>query len=108
MPAKAKQDAMPAMLPDIPYLYLTDRSQWSDLKRALNNCGLSWNIPDWMYTVVHGGEDYLAMRKSSPEAKAELDAIFAPPTIKVGEQDFKVNETSKEVHTNAWYISISG
>lgn len=96
MPPKVSKEVVPAILPDVPYQYLSDRSQWSDLKRSLNICGLTWNFPDWMCTVVYMGPDYKEMRDSSPNAKKELDEIFAPPTHKVGEVDVKVSETSKK------------
>ena len=32
---------------DIPCVYLQDRSVWSDFKRALNECGLIWNLSEW-------------------------------------------------------------
>ena len=45
-----------SILIDIPCFYLYDRSGWPDFKRALNECGLSWNLPDWMTTIVHYGK----------------------------------------------------
>ena len=45
-------------LPDLPFQYLTDKSQWPDFKRSLNNCGYTWNISDWMSTIVFKGKDY--------------------------------------------------
>ena len=59
-------------LPDIPPVYLIDKSQIGDLKRVINNCGLSWNIPDWINTIVYKGVQY----KDLLSKGRNLDAIF--------------------------------
>ena len=68
-------------LPDLPYQYLLERSQWSDFKRALNNCGLTWAIPDWMSTILYKGKDY----KDLKEKGEDMDAIFKLPVITLAE-----------------------
>ena len=35
-----------APLVDIPCVYLLERSSWPEFKRALNECGLTWNLPE--------------------------------------------------------------
>jgi hypothetical protein len=49
---------MPNVLPDVDPIYLLDRSSWADFKRALNECSLIWNLPDWMTTIVHHGVEW--------------------------------------------------
>jgi hypothetical protein len=70
---------------DLPHFYLLERSQWADFKRNLNNCGLTWNLPDWMYTIVYKGEQYKKV-----EQKNNLSEIFKLPTMLVGEQKVEV------------------
>ena len=36
---------------DLPPVYLTEKSHWQDFKKAINECGLAWSLPDWMTTV---------------------------------------------------------
>src|SRR5688572_3424831 len=43
---------------DINPVYLLDRSGWVEFKRALNECGLIWNIPHWMTTIVYMGTEW--------------------------------------------------
>ena len=47
-----------APLIDIPCVYLLERSNWPEFKRALNECGLTWNLPEWMTTIVHLGTEW--------------------------------------------------
>ena len=68
-------------LVDLPYQYLVEKSQWTDFKRALNVCGLTWNLGDWMSTILHKGKDYNLL-----EDKGEnLDEIFKLPVVSFGE-----------------------
>jgi len=81
-------------LADIPFVYLLDRSQWTDFKRALNNCGLTWNIPDWMMTIVYKGPDWMEIAQDAEE-KVRLETIFVSPTKSVeAKQIIDVNKTS--------------
>lgn len=59
-PPKAKNMEHPevAHLTDIKPVYLVDRSGWTEFKRAINECGLIWNLPDWMTTIVHNGTEW--------------------------------------------------
>ena len=47
-----------APLVDIPCVYLLDRSSWPEFQRALNECGLTWNLSEWMTTIVHHGVEW--------------------------------------------------
>jgi transposase InsO family protein len=94
MPAKAPPLPLPpitkyesnATLVELPYFYLLERGHWSDFRRALNNCGLTWNLPDWMCTIVYKGADYKELRKLD----GELDEIFKLPTVSIGEEKLEV------------------
>lgn len=93
-PAKkgsAAGDPSSAHLADIPLVYLLERSQWTDFKRALNNCGLTWNLPDWMMTIVYKGDDWAEIVKTK---KKELEAVFEPPTKELGDVKLDVGKAS--------------
>ena len=45
----------------IPVVYLLDRSNWVDFKRALNECAMTWNFPAWMTTIVYQGKEWQEM-----------------------------------------------
>ena len=88
MPAKAQPPPQPkpptihkyeqnTYLTELPFTYLLERSSWSEFRRALNTCGLTWNIPDWMCTIVHGGPDYEKLKMEDEE----LDVIFKHKTV---------------------------
>lgn len=64
MPPK-KPDAVTTapVLSDISPFYLTEKSEWGLFKKAITSCGLIWNIPDWMSTIVYQGDDYLEIKK---------------------------------------------
>jgi len=55
---KQQQQEASINLIDIPCVYLLDRHCWSDFKRALNECGLIWGLPDWMTTIVYRGIEW--------------------------------------------------
>ena len=103
MPAKANPPPVPQPPPiryesqvsliELPHFYLLERGQWSDFRRALNNCGLTWNIPDWMCTIVYKGQDYLDLLAKD----SELDDIFKLPTITVGEEKVLGSGKSKSL-----------
>ena len=84
-------------LPELPYFFLSDKSQWGDFKRSLNNCGLSWSLSDWMTTILFGGADYLFVSTKM----AEIDAIFQVPDIigngEAKDKQFAVMETSQKL-----------
>ena len=88
MPPKKVEPVSP-LLADIPYVYLLDQSQWPDFKRALNNCGLTWNIPDWMTTIVYKGLDY----KTICNKGEDLDKIFLLTSIDVGDKKMEPGGT---------------
>ena len=96
MPPRKTEPVMtviPPPLVEIPYFYLSEKSQWTDFKRSLNNCGLVWNIPDWMSTILYNGEDY---QKVFQEMK-EIETIFRPPTIVVGEEKVDIGDKSRKM-----------
>jgi hypothetical protein len=61
-------------LSEITQLYLLDRNGWLDFKRALNECGLTWNFPAWMTTIVYRGKDWSEYK----EKGVNLDEYFSP------------------------------
>jgi hypothetical protein len=86
---KKSQSSLPAhVLTDMPYCYLVERSTWSDFKRALNNCGLSWNLSDWMHTVVYKGKQYMEIASKKPD----LDEYFVPE-LPTGEDGKQINKS---------------
>lgn len=98
MPPRKIDVAIPApapvlQLPELSYSYLMDRSQWIDFKRALNNCGVTWSLPDWRTTIVYLGDDYKLVKK---EMGPDLDAIFQLQRSCNEEKRLKVMETSKK------------
>ena len=64
-------------LVELPFSCLLERGAWSEFRRALNTCGLSWNIPDWMCTIIYEGPDYIKML----EKDKELGIIFKQKTV---------------------------
>jgi hypothetical protein len=72
-PPKPRQESVPSsILIDIPCCFLYDRSGWPEFKRSLNECGLSWNLPDWMTTIVHHGTEW----KSIVSQGTDLNSFF--------------------------------
>src|SRR5687768_16631373 len=62
LPSAPKQEMISsAPLLDIAPSYLYDRTTWADFKKALTECGGSWNLPDWMTTIVRGGSEWTRM-----------------------------------------------
>jgi len=92
MPPRKTGEYAPA-LPDIPLVYFTDRSQWTDFKRALNNCGLTWNLPDWMMTITYKGADWQAIADTK---RAQLEELFAAPVRETENKKYEVLKTSNE------------
>jgi len=92
-------------LADIPLVYLLDRSQWTDFKRALNNCGLTWNLPDWMMTIVYKGDDW---GEFAGAQKVQLEEVFRPPVRAVEDKKFDVNDVSKTFMTILGYPKSLG
>ena len=72
-PPKSYSESIPASsLIDIPCSYLYDRNGWADFKRNLNECGLTWNLPNWMTTIVRGGTEW----KSICDGGTDLTQYF--------------------------------
>ena len=92
MPAKQKTapfvsvSETQSLMVDVPHFFLTERSHWAEFKRHLNMCGLSWNLPGWMLTIVYQGEDYKNLKKKSKD----IDNYFRLSTIEVGENKVEV------------------
>ena len=87
LPSPPKQEIISsAPLMDINPSYLYDRSTWPDFKKALTECGGSWNLPDWMHTIVRGGSEWkrmlvagVALEKYFPttQKKSAGDGLFS-------------------------------
>jgi len=90
-------------LADIPFVYLLDRSQWTDFKRALNNCGLTWNLPDWMMTIIYRGPDWQEI-SSTAEEKARLEELFVAPIRAVGGEEKKIDV----IQTSTRFMKLLG
>ena len=72
-PPKAYSESIPSStLIDIPCSYLYDRNGWAEFKRSLNECGLTWNLPNWMTTIVRGGTEW----KSICDGGTDLSQYF--------------------------------
>ena len=82
-------------LEDIPYHYFNKRSQWSDFRRPLNNCGLVWGLPDWSATILYGGSDWEELNKKHKRLKD----IFAPPDLRIRAEKVDVSLLSLELLT---------
>ena len=78
---------------ELPYYFLTEKYHWTDFKKAIDTCGCTWNIPDWMSTIVYQGIDYLELKKSEDT----LDDMFPAPVRSYGDVEVKVGETSKKL-----------
>ena len=76
-------------LVDIPCVYLNDRGCWADFKRALNECGLIWNLSEWMTTIVYKGAEWKLIASKG----TNLDQYF-PAVEKTAAGDGNVSKTS--------------
>jgi hypothetical protein len=97
MPPKAVTKVEPASpsLVDLPHQYLLEKSQWIDFKKALNTCGLTWNLPDWNSTILYKGNDYKMLESKGKN----MDAIFIPPTLQLEENKIDINKEAQEMLT---------
>ena len=77
MPVKRVETSTPPQLIDIPVQYLTEKGHWSEFKRSMNTCGLTWNLPDWSCTILYNGEDY----KYLIEKGKNMNAILHPTVV---------------------------
>ena len=59
-PPMIQQGSIP--LVDIPCIYMNDRSCWPEFKKGLTECGLIWNLPEWMTTIVYKGTEWNIIR----------------------------------------------
>ena len=70
---------LPHHLPDIPCVYLSDRNGWHEYKRALTDCGLTWNIPDWMTTIVYKGKEWNEIGTKGTDLSRYFPVANLPP-----------------------------
>ena len=63
------------ILVDVPNVYLLDRSNWTDFKKCLNECGMTWNLPGWMTTIVYKGHEWQEYTKKG----VNLEEYFPTP-----------------------------
>ena len=90
-PAASKQETFSSIsLVEIPCSFLYDRSGWPAFKRALNECGLTWNLPDWMTTIVYKGTEWKAIAAKG----TDLDTYF-PVVEKTKAGDGASSKSSK-------------
>jgi hypothetical protein len=83
-------------LVDLPPHYLLDRTDWPEFKRSMNVCGLTWNLPDWMHTIVYKGEDWKKI--SGTEDGKNLDELFPAPTKKgLDGNELKIGDASSKL-----------
>jgi len=87
-----KLPELPNVLLDMPYVYLLDRSGWHEYKRALNDLGLTWNLPDWMTTIAYKGKEWreIATRGTDlaehfTDQMARKGGFLAAPLVEEGE-----------------------
>jgi hypothetical protein len=74
---------------DMPCVYLNDRSCWPDFQRALTECGLIWNLSDWMTTIVYRGVEWNTIQKEGTDL-----SIYFPAVEKTGAGDGNFSKTS--------------
>jgi hypothetical protein len=78
------------LLPDIPCVFLNDRSTWIEFKKGLNECALTWNLPDWMTTIVYKGTEWDTIQS---QHGTDL-ATYFPAVEKTGAGDGLSSKTS--------------
>ena len=90
MPAKPKTPIIPedgrlGLLQEIPCIYLNDRTEWRDFKSALTDCGLVWNLPSWMTTIVYQGSEWKAICSGGTDLSTFFPAPARGPPKEGGE-----------------------
>ena len=70
-------------------MFLNDRSVWPDFKRALTECGLIWNLSEWMSTIVYRGAEWKLIQEKGTDL-----SIYFPVVEKTGAGDGKFSKTS--------------
>ena len=88
---KPTESISSSVLADIPNVYLYDRSNWTEFKKILNECGGTWNFPHWMTTIVRDGEEWKLMQS----AGHPVDQVF--PIGKVGMEEKSSDLASKMI-----------
>jgi hypothetical protein len=74
-------------LEEIPQVYFVERTQWNTFKRALENCGLTWRLPDWRTTYLYQGDELKQMLDGNAHLKSKFDKVFPPPQMEVGNKE---------------------
>lgn len=82
LPPKPLYSEGTTLLIDIPCLFLNDRSTWTDFKKTLDECALTWGLPEWMTTIVYKGHEWESIKTSG----TDLSAYF-PVVDKTGAAD---------------------
>ena len=72
---RTRVEIAPQPLTDIPCYYLNDRHGWPEFKRALNECGLVWNLADWMTTIVYKGHEWQQIAKGGVDLEEYFPSI---------------------------------
>jgi hypothetical protein len=70
--SKDNHEYATSLLVDVDPVFLVDRWNWPDFKRAINEVALAWNIPDWVNTILYQGDTYIEMKKKVKN----LDTLF--------------------------------
>ena len=86
-PPRLQMESVP--LVDIPCMFLNDRSGWPDFKRALTECGLIWNLSEWMSTIVYRGAEWKLIQEKGTDL-----SIYFPAVEKTGAGDGNFSKTS--------------
>ena len=72
-PPRLQLESVP--LVDIPCVFLNDRSCWPDFKRALTECGLIWNLSDWMTTILYRGVEWNLIKDNGTDLAAYFPVV---------------------------------
>ena len=80
-PQAAKQISKPMHLQanettnliDLPFVFLSDRLNWGDFKKAIHECGLIWGLPEWMTTITYKGIEWHSLIS---EHQVDLNKYF--------------------------------
>ena len=89
-PPKLLYPEVTQTLTDLPCIFLNDRSCWNEFKSALNECALTWNLPEWMTTIVYKEVEWKTIEK---EHGTDLSQYF-PAVEKTGAGDGLTSKSS--------------
>ena len=77
------------LLTDIPCVFLHERGCWSEFKKSLNECALTWGLPDWMTTIVYKGVEWRDCATKGTDL-----SIYFPVIQKTGAGDGLISKQS--------------